>query len=622
MTSCQLPQLASELAIVGAAPELAADGGRVAQVFDGFEERHRHQAGIEAGTFACTLHRDAAQPRQPDHGEHIFHRGCAADDVLANGLGRAAVLDFGDDAEGFEHARRLRREAAGQRRRDGVGDRFLQGRGVNARVLADVERVQMQAEGAHLQDQRIDQRARDAHAAIRSQRGAQRLQIVDEILHRAVGRQRLRQLVLAARQRVGHHGQSDARSSMRFARFLQRALDARLEADDEAAVVLELVLRAEDLRLGRVHLRDVGAQALQQRVAHRPLLRAGGEQVDDLVELALVVEQQMAAGQLQRIARDFGRDEGIAVAVAADPRAEAQHLGQLERIDLELVGRAKGRGDFAIELGQRVEDGDVVVVEAHLDFVVNGGPARAHLVGLPEAGDLGENKFLEARHVLFGNGNAVERLEKLADAAALEHHGAARDLSGMRGEDRHDEHAAQPVQSLFRADAHAAHLAERAFERAALAAGLAAQAQSDAAALAVVGFGQIDELEVEGEGAGEQDGALDGQRVHQFKRGGGVARGFFGAAASFGVAAADGALAQRFDLRKHLVAGLLAQHLAEQRAQRAHVAAQRRLFQVAGLRFQFGQPLRPALGIPQKSHRILIMHEENEGNVTENRAVA
>jgi hypothetical protein len=60
---------------------------------------------------------------------------------------------------------------------------------------------------------------------------------------------------------------------------------------------------------------------------------------------------------------------------------------------------------------------------------------------------------------------------------------------------------------------------------------------------------------------------------------------------------------------KQLVAGLLAQHLAQQHAQRAHIAAQGRFFQVAGLRFQLRQPLRPALGIPQKGHRLLIMHE-------------
>ena len=152
-----------ELAIVGTAPQLAANGRRVAQVFDRFEERHRHQAGIEPG-LRPILQRDAAEPRQAHHGQHIFHRCGAADDVLANGFGRAAVLDFGDDAEGFKHAGGLSGEAAGQRGRDGVGDGLLQGGGVNARVLANVERVQMQAEGAHLQDERIDERARDADA--------------------------------------------------------------------------------------------------------------------------------------------------------------------------------------------------------------------------------------------------------------------------------------------------------------------------------------------------------------------------------------------------------------------------------------------------------------------------
>ena len=41
-----------QLAIVGPAPKLAADGGRVAQVFNGFEERHRHQAGIAPDSVA------------------------------------------------------------------------------------------------------------------------------------------------------------------------------------------------------------------------------------------------------------------------------------------------------------------------------------------------------------------------------------------------------------------------------------------------------------------------------------------------------------------------------------------------------------------------------------------
>ena len=81
-----------------------------------------------------------------------------------------------------------------------------------------------------------------------------------------------------------------------------------------------------------------------------------------------------------------------------------------------------------------------------------------------------------------------------------------------------------------------------------------------------------------------------------------MAGGFFVVAARLGVAAADGALAQGFDVREELVAGLLAQHLAEQRAERAHVAAQRRFLEVAGVRLEFGQALRPAFGIPQEGH--------------------
>ncbi len=149
----------------------------------------------------------------------------------------------------------------------------------------------------------------------------------------------------------------------------------------------------------------------------------------------------MPARQLDGVARDFGRDKGIAVAVAADPRAEAEHLRQSVRLDVEIVGGAQRLGDFAIEAGQRLEDGDVVVVEAHLDFVVDGGPARADFVGLPEAGDLGQDQLFEAREILLGDGNAIERGKKFADAAALEHDGATRHFSGVRGKDRDDEHA-------------------------------------------------------------------------------------------------------------------------------------------------------------------------------------
>ncbi len=82
-------------------------------------------------------------------------------------------------------------------------------------------------------------------------------------------------------------------------RRFQSPLHTRLEADDEAAIVLEFVLLAENLRLGRMHLRNVGFKARKQRIADRALLRAGGKQVDDLLQLPLVIEQQVAARQVE-----------------------------------------------------------------------------------------------------------------------------------------------------------------------------------------------------------------------------------------------------------------------------------------------------------------------------------
>ena len=136
----------------------------------------------------------------------------------------------------------------------------------------------------------------------------------------------------------------------------------------------------------------------------------------------------------------------------------------------------------------------------------------------------------------------------------------------MRGKHGHDEDALQPVESLVRADANAAHLRQSPSQGPALTASFAAEAQRDAAALAMVGLSQVDELEVEREGSCKQDGSLDGKRVHQLERGCGVARGFLFAAASLGVTAANGALAQRFNVGKQIFAGLLAQHFAQQHA--------------------------------------------------------
>ncbi len=104
-------------------------------------------------------------------------------------------------------------------------------------------------------------------------------------------------------------------------------------------------------------------------------------------------------------------------------------------------------------------------------------------------------------------------------------------------------------------------------QRAALRGGLARELQRQAAALAVVGLGQVDELEVEGESAGEQNGAIERKRVNELE--GFLAKpgNFLLTAAGFGVAALDGALGQGFDMIEKLIAGLLAENFSKQNAE-------------------------------------------------------
>src|SRR6202000_2408065 len=98
--------------------------------------------------------------------------------------------------------------------------------------------------------------------------------------------------------------------------------------------------------------------------------------------------------------------------------------------NLEAVDGAQSLRDFFIEHGQRSEDGDVVIIEAHLDFVIDGGPAGAYFICLPEAGDFGTDGLFKAREILRRQRNTVERSEVFANTAALEHDGTAGDLTG------------------------------------------------------------------------------------------------------------------------------------------------------------------------------------------------
>jgi len=98
-------------------------------------------------------------------------------------------------------------------------------------------------------------------------------------------------------------------------------------------------------------------------------------------------------------------------------------------------------------------------------------------------------------------------------------------------------------------------------------------------ALAVVGLGQVDELEVEAKrtrklvGGRKIKSADAGERLLEVSGSRGCVRG--SALGSFGLAACDGSAAKSFDGVVERAAGLFAENLAEKHAERAYVAAKR-----------------------------------------------
>jgi hypothetical protein len=147
---------------------------------------------------------DAAEARETDDGENVVHARGAADDVLANRFRRAAVLDLGDHAEGFKHAGRLQ-TAVGN---DSAMVSAMASCSAVAcrRVLADIERVQVQAEGADLQNQRIDKSARDAQAALAASeaRSVSRSSMSSSTSNRPAAPG---QMLLSLGERVGRYGE-------------------------------------------------------------------------------------------------------------------------------------------------------------------------------------------------------------------------------------------------------------------------------------------------------------------------------------------------------------------------------------------------------------------------------
>ncbi len=107
----------------------------------------------------------------------------------------------------------------------------------------------------------------------------------------------------------------------------------------------------------------------------------------------------------------------------------------------------------------------------------------------------------------------IEALQQIGDVPALEHDGASGDLGGVGSKDGRDADVGEKGEGLREGGSGELQRAQGTAQGAALdfgssaGAGFGFEFVGEPAAFAMVGFGEVDELEVEGKGAGELVGA-------------------------------------------------------------------------------------------------------------------
>ena len=178
----------------------------------------------------------------------------------------------------------------------------------------------------------------------------------------------------------------------------------------------------------RGHERAVAAQAGVERRPARAHLRvalreARAEPLDAVAQQPRGDAPVQVDGGRER----GGRDAWVAVHVTAGPAREAQRRG-VERL------RAEAALELAHQLGHRVEQDAVDVVQVAPHLVVDLGALLAHLRGLPPEGERLADVVDDA---LLGSGAVplvVELGQPLADVARVVHDRPAGGLRGVRGE--------------------------------------------------------------------------------------------------------------------------------------------------------------------------------------------
>ncbi len=116
----------------------------------------------------------------------------------------------------------------------------------------------------------------------------------------------------------------------------------------------------------------------------------------------------------QRLAQDLGGDEGVAVAIAADPAADPQERGHLEPLP-SRIDRAELVFEIGVEARQFTQERVVVIGEAVRHLVEHPEARPAQDAGLPQGEDRPAQRLAVGGQLLRGELHAIALVEQLGD---------------------------------------------------------------------------------------------------------------------------------------------------------------------------------------------------------------
>ena len=406
----------------------------IAQVGDRLEQRH-DVAGEVRVDRAVKAHLAQQQHHLQDVGDAVALR----DHVVLDAVGAVERLQARGSAQDFEFAPGLgrvldvrrteqprRREFLGQhaharglvegfvahvRSRD--GEQLRDDALVHVGVLAQVDRRQVEAEDGHGPPQLAQPPAGEQGRAVRLQRVVDRLEVGPELRRARVGR-RLGDRVPQRRVLVeGARGGGDS----------------RVDAGEGPSIRLVAAVRAG---IGRTFRQR---EQFSRGAAHE---RGHGEFRAERVKLLEVVVEHARRLHAQRPREHLGGHERVAVAVAADPRADAQERRQLDGGLARMTPREIVL-ECTVELRQLGHERVLVERQPIRDLVEHVELLEPQHAGLPQREHRAPDRLVVGGTLTGRQPVAVTRAQQPFELQLEVAHALALHLRRVRGEHGHDQ---------------------------------------------------------------------------------------------------------------------------------------------------------------------------------------